>query len=136
MSGLQPMHCRSKNVLFPNTFSAEIRKYGKRFTLRNILSTAQNVLGVYIFHHNHNFIYVGQSIRVKDRLVRHYNESHNEELAIWIKALDGNIKFTICYDTQIDDLERSLIFYLQPITNRERYLGYTPKHTKWRKTHG
>ena len=135
------MYYRSKAVFFPSTFSKEIRTYGKRFTLQNILSIRSDSIGVYIFYYNHHFIYVGQSgdgQGIRNRLQTHFNGSHNEQLSAWIKALDGRIKFThiTCCDKEIDDLEKSLIIHLQPITNVARYSNYTPKPTNWRKTYG
>lgn len=124
-------------MLFPNTFSTEVRKYGERFTLRNILSVMPKTLGVYIFYYKRTFVYVGQSESIRDRLRSHYNESHNEGLAVWLEALDGDVQFTHikCCRAQVDDLERSLILYLQPVANRDRFQGYLPERTEWRKTH-
>ena len=135
------MFCQSKSVLFSNTFSIDIQEHGKRFTLQNILSIRSNATGVYIFHYNRSFVYVGQSKShhgIRERLINHYRGSHNEKLAVWVKALDGDVKFTYitCRDTEVDDLEKSLILYLQPITNVSRYPGYTPKHANWRKSYG
>ena len=128
-------------MLFPNTFTRDVKRYGKRFVLRNILSIPPDIGGVYIFHYNHNFVYVGQSARsegLSKRLNRHYNGSHNKELATWFKAFDGDLHFThiSCCDVQIDDLERSLIRHLQPITNKLLYRDYRPLPLDWRKTNG
>lgn len=126
-------------MLFPNTFSLDIQRRGKRFTLQNILSVPSNITGVYVLYHKRSFVYVGQSKgRLKERMIKHYSESHNKKLAVWIEALDGDVEFTYitCQTTEVDDFEKSLICYLQPITNEERYISYTPKRTIWRKTHG
>ncbi len=127
-------------MLFPNNFSRELRNNGRRFTLQNILDIPKKTIGVYIFYHNHDFVYVGKSTDqgVQERLTQHYNGSHNAKLSLWVKALDGDVKFIYlrCEETEIDDLEKSLILFLQPITNEDRYQDYTPKSTNWRKTHG
>ena len=128
-----------KEMLFPSNFSKKLRSNGRRFTLQKILEIPKETIGVYIFHYNHVFVYVGQSIGVQERLRQHYdNRSHNEELSLWVKALDGDVQFTYlrCEEIEIDDLEKSLILYLQPRTNKDRYIGYTPKPTNWRKAHG
>ena len=125
-------------MLFPNNFSKELRNKGRRFTLQNILAIPKKTIGVYIFYYNHDFVYVGQSTGVQERLTQHYSGSHNQKLSLWVEALDGDIQFTYlrCEDTEIDDLEKSLILFLQPITNEDQYKDYTPKSTYWRKTHG
>ena len=127
-------------MLFPNTFSADIRKHGKRFIPVNI-QELPDVGGVYILFHNRNFVYVGKSENnqgVRKRLTNHYDGSSNEKLRNWLEALDGDVKFTYisCRTDEVDDLERSLICYLQPIANKIMYRDYRPKPTKWRKTHG
>ena len=126
---------------FPNTFSAGIRKYGKRFVPVNILALP-DVVGVYVLFYNRDFVYVGKSENnqgVKKRLTDHYKgSSSNEKLRDWLEALDGDVKFTYisCRTDKVDDLERSLICYLQPIANEIMYRDYRPKPTKWRKPYG
>ena len=127
-------------MLFPNTFSAGIRKGGKKFAPTNIQALRKDVVGVYILFYNRDFVYVGKSKSnqgVRKRLFNHFDGSSNKKLRIWLDALDGDIKFTYisCQTDEVDDLERSLIRYLQPITNEIMYPGYRPKLTKWRKTY-
>lgn len=128
-------------MLFPPTFSKDIKKVSKRFSLLNILAIPRKIGGVYIFFYNHNFVYVGQSKSdegLLKRLLNHYNGSQNQDLAVWIEAFDGDLRFTYisCCDNKIDDLERSLIHYLQPITNKIRYLNYRPLSIRWSKEYG
>ena len=129
-------------MVFHEGLSGELREYGRRFTLQNILSIPGSTCGVYIFHYDQVFVYVGKSQSadqgVRERLTQHYNGSHSERLSIWIRALDGDVHFTYmhCEEHQTDDLERSLIHYLQPIANVDRYPNYQPQPTYWRKTYG
>ena len=125
-------------MLFPNTFSAGIRKGGKRFFPTYIQALPPDVVGVYILFYNLDFVYVGKSESnqgVRQRLMNHFDGSSNKKLRIWLDALDGDIKFTYisCQADEVDDLERSLIHYLQPIANEVMYSSYRPKPTKWRK---
>lgn len=128
-------------MLFSPTFSKELRENGRKFTLQHILSVPKRILGVYVLYFKHTFIYVGKAAYygsgMRERLTKHYGESHNEELSLWIAALDGKIRFTLipCDGPQISDLEKSLIHYLQPKTNVERYPSYTPHPTQWRQAH-
>lgn len=128
-------------MLFSSTFSRDIRRHGKRFTLHNILSVRPDLSGVYIFYYRRIFVYVGQSTHsqgIRNRLVQHYNASHNLSFSVWLAAFDGDIQFThiSCCDQEVDDLERSLIRHLQPITNKTIYRDYLPFPVNWRKTYG
>lgn len=129
-------------MLFQECFSEELRENGRRFTLQNILSIPGNTRGVYVLHYVQTFVYVGKSQAadqgIRERLTQHYNDSHSERLSMWIRALDGDVQFTYlhCEEGQTDDLERSLIHYLQPMVNLDRYPNYKPKPTPWRKTYG
>ena len=96
---------------------------------------------MYLIQHVARFVYVGKSgsgLGVKERLINHYRESHNERLRIWIVALDGDLSFTYigCAEGELDDLEKSLIAFLQPLTNAVRYQAYVPENAKWRKYYG
>lgn len=110
--------------------------------MQNILSIPKRRFGVYVFHFKHIFVYVGKADQygsgIRERLMKHYGESHNRELSLWIAALDGEIRFTLvlCDGPKVSDLERSLIHHLQPRTNIERYPSYTPNPTYWRQEHG
>ena len=121
---------------FQSTFSAALRRQGKGFTFQNIMSVPQTLVGVYVLYYKSLFIYVGKAADrpIRKRLEEHFNGSHNKKLAVWIKALDGNIMFHYvrCGKTKIDDLERSMIHHLQPTTNQHRYETYVPAATLWR----
>lgn len=127
-------------MLFPSAFSTDLRRHGKRFTFQNIMSVPRTLVGVYVFHYGPLFIYVGKAgdRSIQKRLGEHYNGSHNPKLAIWIRALDGDIMFSYvpCDREVIDDLERSMIQHLQPEANQHRYETFVPAATLWRKTHG
>ena len=120
-------------MLFPDRFSTRLRQDGRRFTLQNILSIPTGRSGVYVLYYGAFFVYVGKAGGVRNRLTQHYNGSHNRKLAIWISALDGNINFTYlaCGEEYLDDMERSLIIYLQPVANIDRFVGYEPIPTEW-----
>lgn len=104
------------------------------------MSVPQTLVGVYVLHYRSFFIYVGKAAPrpIRKRLEDHYNGSHNERLTVWIRALDGDIMFNYisCDGEMVDDLERSMIQYLQPETNQHRYETFVPAKTLWRKTHG
>lgn len=125
---------------FQSTFSSSLRRRGKGFTFQNIMSVPQTLVGVYVLYYGSIFIYVGQAAMrpIRRRLEEHYNGSHNEKLAVWIRALDGSIMFSYesCEKARIDDLERSMIHHLQPTTNEHRYDTYVPAATLWREAHG
>ena len=124
-------------MLFPARFSAELRRLGRSFTLQSILSVPENV-GVYVLYYGPSFVYVGKTGGLRSRLTQHYNGSHNERLAVWLSALDGEVKVTYlrCSEEEVDDLERSLIKYLQPIANIDRFTGYDPVQVEWRSHDG
>ena len=67
----------------------------------------------------------------------HYDDSHNKSLRIWLDALDGDIEFTYfrCAETDMNDLEKSMIQFLQPFANEHRYSKYQPKTINWRENH-
>ena len=127
-------------MLFQSTFSASLRQQGKGFTFQSIMSVPRTLIGVYVFYYGSIFIYVGKAAErpIQKRLEEHYNGSHNERLAVWIRALDGNVMFSYvsCEWARIDDLERSMIHHLQPTTNQHRYESYVPATTLWREAHG
>ena len=129
-------------MLFQEGLPGEVREHGRRFTLQNILSIPASTCGVYVFHYKRAFVYVGKSQSagqgIRERLTKHYNGSHSERLTTWIRALDGDVHFTYmrCEEAQTDDLERSLIHFLQPMVNVERYSDYQPKPTYWRERYG
>ena len=86
-------------------------------------------------------MYVGKSaigLGVRERLLVHYNDTHNDRLATWLRALDGEVGFTYvtCTECDLNDLEKSLIIFLQPRTNEIRYKYYTPNKRKWRRYYG
>ena len=44
--------------------------------------------------------------------------------------------YITCMDCVVEDLEKSLIVYLQPVTNSVRYQNYVPKEQHWSKYYG
>ena len=118
-------------------FSTKLRRLGRSFTLQNILSVPQEV-GVYVLYYGLSFVYVGKASGLRTRLTQHYNGSHNAKLAVWLSALDGEVRvaYLCCSEQEVDDLERSLIKYLQPVANIDRFSGYCPVQTQWRSHDG
>ena len=90
------------------------------FTHVNI-SKSSPMPGLYSFWYNRKCIYVGiaekQSIR--ERLLQHWNNCHNEGLRRWIRAKGSTLSF--CYVEipvrQLRKAERYHIHRLQPLTN-------------------
>ena len=124
-------------MIFPRCLSWTILRGGKRFSLQNILSIPSALIGVYVFHHSRTFVYVGQSHDIRSRLRQHYDGSHSKQLRMWLDALDGDVKFNYfdCVNADVDDLEKSMIRFLQPFANEHLYGKYRPKPTNWRKIH-
>lgn len=93
---------------------------------------------MYVLYYGAFFVYVGKATGIRNRLTQHYNGPHNRRLSIWISALDGDINFTYvtCNKEDLDDLEKSLIIYLQPVANIDRFVGYEPKQIEWRDNNG
>ena len=128
-------------MIFPENYASLVIRHAKRFTFGNVsaLPTARG--GVYLFSHKRTFVYIGKSAKglgVRERLLIHYGGTHNDGLDTWLRALDGDVSFSYvtCQDCELDDLERSLIIFLQPRTNQVLYRNYTPNRKTWRKYYG
>ena len=118
-------------MIFAVDFVEKIRSRGRRFTLQNVSRIAANQIGIYIFHHRRAFVYVGKSGEgqgIRERLIKHYHQTHNESFRLWIDAIDGDLLFThiFCQQDRLDDLEKSAIQFLQPITNVQMHGSYKP----------
>lgn len=124
-------------MIFPVSFSSTVFSNGRRFSLQNIFSIPFEITGVYVFYHSRTFVYVGQSDDIRSRLKQHYDASHSKLFRIWLDALDGNLKFTyfIVEKVDLDDLEKSMIQFLQPFANNHRYGEYQPKPINWRQAY-
>lgn len=128
-------------MIFPRDYAGLLMRHAKRFTFGNITSLPHSRSGVYLFVHKETFVYVGKSseaLGVRERLLVHYRDTHNDRLHAWLSALDGDVGFTYltCREWELDDLEKSLITFLQPRANEIRYRQYTPKTQKWSKHYG
>ncbi len=92
----------------------------RRFTHVNI-SKCENKPGVYGFWYKRNCIYIGKTEKqgLRDRLLQHWNGSHNNRLRDWIKSKKSNLMF--CFKpidvAQVDIAERYYIYKYQPLTN-------------------
>lgn len=121
-------------MIFPETFCSAVLSHGRRFSLSNILSIPAAINGVYVLFHSRTFIYVGKSTDVRSRMLMHYDGTHNRLLRVWINALDGRIRFKYfcCTSLDVDDVEKSMIRFLQPFANAHRYSEYQPMPITWR----
>ena len=59
-----------------------------------IESKVPSMSGVYIFWFGKRVIYVGQAINLKQRLLKHWGDSHNNELAFYLRHKAKNLKVT------------------------------------------
>jgi hypothetical protein len=100
----------------------------RSYNLNNILLTPSKKSGLYIFAYNNIYIYVGMSkqMGIQERLLGHYNGSHNYNLKLWISALGSDLTFSyeIIEKELVEKKEKKLINFLQPITNKIRYKGF------------
>jgi hypothetical protein len=118
-------------VIFPEGFPNHLKSIAFKFKFQKIESVPRGSFGVYIFIHRKSYLYVGKSAGeegVKERLLNHYNGTHNEILKKYIQALNGTIRvaYITCDEEDVDDLERSLIRHFQPNANKIRYIDYEP----------
>ena len=116
---------------FPDGFSNHLKSIAFRFKWQKIQDVAEAACGVYIFIHKRSYLYVGKgagSDGVRERLLAHYNGTHNKELERNLKALNGTVRVAVieCESGDVDDLEKSLIRHLQPSCNDIRYQDYQP----------
>lgn len=126
---------------FPKRFALGLADHAKRFTVGNVTGLPHAQSGVYVFLYGETFIYVGKSSKalgVKQRLLSHYNGTHNRKLDTWLRALDGEVRFAYvtCQEDDLDDLEKSMIIFLQPRANEILYKSYVPAHKQWSKSYG
>lgn len=87
-------------------------------------------VGLYAIWYRHRCLYVGQSDRqtVYDRLYRHLSDCHNENLRLWIRVKNGDLRFTsskVGDDnvSAINGIETYLIRVLNPETNIQKQPG-------------
>ncbi len=57
-------------------------------SLRDQPDLAQEHPGVYIFRDSTGYLYIGQTENLRERMISHLDESHNESLANYLKAND------------------------------------------------
>ena len=58
----------------------------RSFNLATINHSALDIPGVYVFWRGHLCIYVGVSKNLRKRLLKHFEDSHNEYLKFWIAS--------------------------------------------------
>lgn len=95
----------------------------KEFNILNI-NNLNDEIGVYAFWFNGTCIYVGKTEKqtLKERLTQHYRNCHNNRLKLWINVYGKELRF--CYlgisnCKKVDSIERTFIYRLQPITNKQ-----------------
>ena len=81
--------------------------------------------GIYAFWFGRTCVYVGKTERqtLRDRLIKHWESTHNDILELWIKA--KNDKLDISYKiidkrSEIHRYERYYIKILNPLANKTR----------------
>ena len=93
------------------------------FNYDNIKRIPQEWKGIYIFWHEKNCLYIGKTVyqTLQTRLTQHYENCHNYQLNMWIKAYKNKIEFCVARvpNKKISGLEKLLIKRRQPITNIE-----------------
>lgn len=84
----------------------------RKFTLSTLQSLPVFAIGVYGLWHQSRCIYIGSTIKqsLRQRLMQHWNKSHNARLAKWIAARGRGLSF--CYieasSDKIVSLEKAL----------------------------
>ena len=79
--------------------------------------------GIYVFWFNGQCIYVGKAAQqtLKERLLQHYRNCHNDNLRLWIEVYGCQLQFCffqLSTNRRIDFLEKKFIYRLQPIANK------------------
>jgi len=99
-----------------------LKKSRKKFNWANISRIPDNVYGIYSIWTSNLCIYVGQAKRqgIRNRLVQHYNKSHNDDLTRWINS---SVQLYFEYEIvsnkiAIDAKERNRIKQFSPLTNK------------------
>lgn len=107
--------------------------YNKKKTARSVIRWSyptisripKSIVGVYAFwcRDNGKCIYVGKAKDrpLRDRLLEHWRDSHNEVLKLWIQAFGNTLD--VCYTSaeknKIDTFERRLIKAWKPEANKQ-----------------
>lgn len=92
------------------------------FNYANLNRIPQGEHGIYVMWSHSYCLYVGKAERMtlKDRLLGHYNHSHNPDLNLWIQST-RKLEFqyeTVVNVSAIDVRERKAIRHLAPLTNK------------------
>ena len=95
----------------------------KLFSLINIEKIPGDVKGVYGLWCRDICLYIGkaQDQPLKDRLLAHFNGTHNPDLKLWIQTYPGEIEFVykqIKETREIHSAERRMIERYNPRTNK------------------
>lgn len=112
-----------------------------KFRYGSLREIPSSIMGVYVIwcRSTNLCIYVGQAKKqsIQKRLLDHWNDSHNDLLNDWVKAIDSYLE--VCYkkcDTErIDCLEKRLIKKWKPEANKkhnpnEKYKNLNKRYKK------
>lgn len=121
---------------YPDGFSERVKDRAFKFKFNKIEALPHSVCGVYVFIHRTKYLYVGKSgggQGIRERLMAHLISTHNAGLGQWIRALNGTLRvaYIECDQSDLDDMERSLIKHFQPQMNEVRYDSYLPLDQLW-----
>ena len=97
-----------------------------RFRKADFDKIPANAIGVYGLWFNKRCLYVGKAEDqpIAQRLKRHWDATHNPELAAWIQAKGSELRVAYLVadeKSKINALERLYIRRFQPLTNKIRY---------------
>lgn len=93
---------------------------------QNSLNLIENKSGIYVIsvllkNGEYAAIYVGQSVRLKDRVVEHFSESEtNVQLKDFLKKnYDFKISYAYREEKDLDGIEKYLIGAFRPLFNKQ-----------------
>jgi len=97
----------------------------KFFSLINIEKIPSDVKGVYGFWCRDMCLYIGKAEEqpLRDRLLTHFNGTHNPDLRLWIQTYPKEIEFAykqILETSTIHSVERLMIERYNPRTNKTK----------------
>lgn len=111
-----PIGSEGSSALTPNVGALRFRK-------ADFDKIPRDAFGVYGIWFRRRCIYIGEAYAqpITVRLAQHWKQSHNSELADWVKAKGSQLRVTYVVVSgahNIHELERSSIRRFQPVTNR------------------
>jgi excinuclease UvrABC nuclease subunit len=75
--------------------------------------------GIYIFWSGRLCLYVGKATNLRQRLISHWRESHNDDLNVWIRCLGSKLCVSLVpISGDLQTAEQALIDRHRPHLNR------------------